>query len=838
MRRFWRKRWQRVLVIFFTGFVALSSFFYVWLFRDLPSVHSLESGLALPSTRIYDRHGRLLYEIVDLYGGSHRTVSLDDMAACLPEATIATEDANFYSHPGVDVVGVARAFWINVRGGEIKAGGSTITQQVARTLLLTKLPGEERTVKRKLSETILAVQLTHEYSRDEILELYLNQTYYGNLAYGVDAASRIYFGKSPDNLSLAECAMLAGLPQAPAEYNPLTNFEVAKERQKIVLDLMVKHDYISEDEAQIAGDEQLTFGSEPFYINAPHFVAAVWTQLEREYGDLLLSGGLEVTTTLDLDWQLTAEDIARRHLFALNNPRDGSPPKNARNAALVAIDPYTGQILTMLGNPDYFDEGNDGNVNAALALRQPGSALKPFTYAAAFNPERENPYTPASMILDIKTPFVTKKLESYTPSNFGLVEHGPVLIREALASSYNIPPVVVLDDIGVNELIDLTTRLGIENLTDSSRYDLSLTLGGGEVRLLDLAAAFAAFPNLGQRIEPVYILEIKSPDGEVIYEWEPPLLGSLEIDPRVAFLINSILSDNNARIPSFGTASPLNIGRIAAAKTGTTTDFRDNWTVGYTPNLVVGVWVGNANNTPMYNVTGVSGAGPIWNEFMRTVLDNQPELSFEVPDGLVRAQVCATSGLLPTEACSNRVWEWFIEGTVPTEEDHLWQLFEIDSRTGELATEETPEEFRTQRAYLVLPPEARQWAAREGIEPPPGDAVLVSRFGEDSEVRLLAPDSYTTFQLTPLIPYENQRILLSVVTPINTDSITYELDGEPIASLEDYPFEFWWELTPGQHELTAIATLTNGDTLLSRPVPFRVDSYVPPALRPASGPAE
>ncbi len=827
-QRLWqrRKRWQRVLLVLVLVFSTLLSALYAWLFVGLPDIDDLETGLALPSTRIYDRHGRLLYEIVDLYGGSHRTIPLSEMAACIPVATIATEDANFYHHPGVDIEGVARAVWINIRGGEVRAGGSTITQQVARNLLLTKDPALDRSLRRKLREGVLALQLTRRYSRDEILALYLNQTYYGNLAYGVEAASLAYFGKSPAALSLAECAMLAGLPQAPGQYNPLTNPEAAKARQEVVLGLMVRHGYITAEEADYATNEELVYQSASFEIQAPHFVTAVWTQLEREYGEVLLAGGLEVYTTLDLDWQNAAQRIAVRHLDWLNNPTDGSASRNAHNVALVSIDPFTGQILAMLGSPDYFDEAIAGNVNAALAPRQPGSALKPFTYAAAFDPAQPEPWTSATMILDVETPFVTRRLESYTPANFGLVEHGPVLIREALASSYNIPAVVTLDHIGVEELVALTTRLGISTLTDTSRFDLALTLGGGEVRLVELTSAYAAFPNGGQRIDPVYILEIRDRAGQAIYEWEAPNLGQTELDPRVAFLINSILSDNNARTPSFGPASALNIGRIAAAKTGTTTDFRDNWTVGYTPNLVVGVWVGNADNTPMVDVSGISGAGPIWNEFMREVLMGQPEYAFEVPEGVVRTQVCATSGLLPTDACPQRAWEWFIEGTVPTDYDDLYQTFEIDSRTGQLATDDTPEIFRLEKVYLVLPPEARDWATRQGIVPPPDSAIRVGQ--DDIEpLRLLAPDPYTIFQLSPLTPLDTQRIRLSIATPPDTKHVRYWLDGVVLATLETAPHDFWWALTPGNHKLWATAVLEDGTSLTSSVITFQVDVYVP-----------
>jgi len=837
LRRFWqrRARWQRIALALGGLFVLFAALSYAWLLRDLPSLDDLEAGMALPSTRITDRNGRLLYQIADPDTGINQVIALDDLPAHLADATLATEDANFYRHPGVDLEGVARALWINLRGGEVVAGGSTITQQVARNLLLDPDQRAERTLRRKLREGILALELTVRTSREDILALYLNQTYYGNMAYGVQAAARAYFGKDAADLSLAESAMLAGLPQAPATYDPLSNPDAAKARQRVVLDLMARHGYLTQAEADRAYDEELQYAAVPYPIEAPHFVAAVWTQLERQFPEQLYSGGLEVVTTLDLDWQNAAQDAVRRHLDWLNNPPAGVPPHEAHNAAVVALDPHTGQLLAMVGSPDYSDEQIDGAVNAALAPRQPGSALKPFTYALAFDPQNARPWTPATMILDVKTPFVTRRLESYTPANFGLVEHGPVLVREALASSYNIPAVVALNHVGVDGLIRLLTELGITTLTDPARYDLSLTLGGGEVRLLDLTAAYGALANGGRRIEPVYILSVKDRDGHVLYEWEPPAPADPVIDPRVAYLITDILSDNEARIPSFGPASALNIGRPAAAKTGTTTDFRDNWALGYTPNLAVGVWVGNADNTPMVEVSGISGAGPIWHEVMRRVLLGQPKLTFDVPEGLVRAEVCATSGLLPTDYCPKTRWEWFIEGTVPTERDTLHRPFVIDRRTGLLAGEDTPLAEREERVYLVLPPEAQDWARRQGIPQPPVNVRVVA--GEKEPVRLLSPDPYTVFRLTPLVPAESQRIRLRIVAPADAEQVIYRIDDEPVAVSEAAPFEAWWVLAPGEHALSAEVTLRDGHVLEAEPVPFRVSVWAPPDERAAAADA-
>src|SRR5690606_4700729 len=414
IRQFWRARtrWQRIALAIGGLFVVFAALVYVWLLRDLPSIDDLEAGMALPSTRILDRYGRLLYQIADPETGVNQVIALDDLPASLAQATVATEDANFYRHPGVDIEGIARALWINVRGGEVVAGGSTITQQVVRNLLLDPEQRAERTLRRKLRESILALELTARMSRDDILALYLNQTYYGNMAYGVQAAARAYFGKDAADLSLAESAMLAGLPQAPALYDPLSSPEAAKARQRVVLDLMARQGYITQAEADLAYEEALHYAAVPYPIEAPHFVAAVWTQLQRQFPDELYSGGLEVVTTLDLDWQNAAQDAVVRHLNWLNNPPPGVPSHEAHNAAVVALDPHTGQVLAMVGSPDYSDERIDGAVNAALAPRQPGSALKPFTYALAFDPESARPWTPATMILDVKTPFVTRRLES------------------------------------------------------------------------------------------------------------------------------------------------------------------------------------------------------------------------------------------------------------------------------------------------------------------------------------------------------------------------------------------------------------------------------------------
>lgn len=833
-----RSRKQKALLLLAALLLSGAGFIYFWLFVDLPSVDAIEAGLALPSTRIYDRNHRLLYEILPPRenAGRNTALPLEEIPQHCVNAVIATEDANFYNHPGVDVIGIVRALWINLQGGEVLAGGSTITQQVARTLLLDPQQRAERSLRRKLREGILAIQLQTVYSKEHILALYLNQVYFGNLAYGIEGAARAYFGKSARELSLAECALLAGLIQLPAVYDPLTNLDAAKDRQAVVLNLMAQNSYITQAQADAAKRDALQFAASPFPIEAPHFVMAVWKQLERLYPDQLYNGGLEVVTTVDLNWQNIAQDIVGKQLAYLNHPPLGEgTPANANNAALVAIDPFTGQVLTMLGSPDYFDESIDGAVNAALAQRQPGSALKPFTYAAAMNPDLPEPYTAATVLLDVRTPFITRKLESYTPANFGLVEHGPVRVREALASSYNIPAVIALEHVGIERMVQLAGSAGLQTLVGNTDVDLSITLGGGEVRLLDMAQAYSIFPNGGYRVEPTFILSVRTHDGQTLYEWQPPRLEQRVLDERIAYIITDILSDDEARIPSFGRNSVLNIGRPAAAKTGTTTDYRDNWVLGYTPNLVVGVWVGNADNTPMTDATGITGAGPIWHSFMRQVLLGQPQVDFTEPPGLLHTEVCALSGLLPTRACPLRVMETFLPGTVPTQEDNFYQVFTIDRDTGLLADENTPPERRIAQTFVVLPQEARDWAIRSGVRMPPSGAA--ARLPDETQgLRLLAPDPHTVFQISPITPIHTQRLRLTVGVPPGTQAVTYLMDGQPLGTVDRSPWELWWTLELGEHELVAEALLGDGTTQTSAPVPFRVTDYIPPEMRAGNRP--
>ena len=854
-----------------------------WLTVDLPSPDRLYERATAPSTRIYDRDGRLLYEILDPHGGAHTPVPLSEVPPACLDATIATEDASFYQNPGVDFWAIARALWINLRGGEILSGGSTITQQLARNLLLSPEERTEVSLERKLRESILAWRLARTYSKDETLALYLNETYYGNLAYGIEAAARTYFAKRAAELDLAECALLAGLPQSPARYNPLESPNAAQGRQRVVLGLMVKHGFIPQQEADLAAREDLRFAAAPFPIEAPHFVMFARGQLEREFGlEAIYTQGLQVYTTLDLDAQEAAQRIVRYRLAQLVATRPGQPPRNVRNAAVVVMDPHTGQVRALVGSPDYFDPRIDGAVNAAVALRQPGSSIKPITYAAAFDPTRLRPLTPPTMMVDVRTAFVTREGEPYVPRNYDRRWHGPVLLRQALASSYNLIAVKVLDLVGVEEMIRLARSMGVTTFDDADRFGLALTLGGGEVRLLELTTAYGAFANGGQRLEPVTITRVEDHRGRVLKAWEATT-GSRVLDERVAYLITHILSDQLARAPSFGEGSALRLSRPAAAKTGTTTDWRDNWTVGYTPDLVVGVWAGNADNEPMVHVSGVTGAAPIWHDVMETLLKGQPVHEFVEPPGIVRMEVCADSGLPPFEPpaagrehaagrrrvrCPRTITELFIEGTQPTRSDDWHWTYTLDVRNGLLAGPGCPPEFTTKRRYTLYPAEAQDWVRWQNIPQPPdvysplcpdaqiadggaigmavlksgggaiGMAVLKSGGGprvDDEPVSysrlptpysmlLTSPDQGSRYRLSPEMPSSAQQILVAArpVDGVSVCQVTLLVDGQPLATLTHPPYQALWPMTVGTHAFTAVGTDGEGEQVRGNRVTVEV----------------
>jgi penicillin-binding protein 1C len=814
--------WRRTARFILIGVILLAGL-VAYTFWDLPSIDSLPETYMTPSVRITDRDGRLLYEVLAETGGRNTVLAIENISQCMQDATIAVEDKNFYSNPGVDITGIIRALWINLRGGETIAGGSTITQQVARNLLMTQEERTERTLRRKLREAMLAWQMTRKLSKDEVLALYLNQMNYGGMAYGVEAASQTYFGKPAGELLLPECALIAGMPQAPGAYNPFTNPDLAKERQRVVLGLMEKHGYLTQEERLSAEATPLSLNPDPYPIEAPHFVWLIKDQIDK----LVFTGVLDsrqslvVRATLDLDAQHLAENVLKRRIDAFKN-EDAMLSHNVNNAALVVIDPQNGEILALVGSADYFDKSIDGALDMATSPRQTGSAFKPFIYALALDPARHEAWTAATSILDVSTTFITHDGTPYTPDNYDSRKHGPVPVREALGSSLNIPAVKTLQEVGIENTIDLARRLGITSLTDPMQYDLSLALGGGQISLLELSTAYAALANNGYFTGGSSILEIHDADGNLLYvqEKDPALQ---VFDPRVAWLISDILSDDEARSTGFGPNSTLKLDRVAAVKTGTTTNFHDNWTIGYTPDLVVGVWVGNSGHEAMHNVTGLTGAAPIWHEVMRGLSQGRPDRPFQRPGGLTQVEVCDLSGLLPTSACPHTRAEWFITGTEPTQTDTFHQQVWIDALTNSLADDSTPIERRKSMTVLDLPIEAQAWAHEQGLPLLTDFAQgenLVSQ--QPDQLILLSPPPNTTYRVDPNLDLASQQLQIEAEAGAGISQITIWIDGTLLTTLSSPPYQAWWTLSAGEHQFWAQGLNANGETVKSEAVTITV----------------
>jgi penicillin-binding protein 1C len=809
--------------IIIASLILLAGYMF-YLFADLPSIDSLDEKSLTPSVRITDRNGRLLYEIIPAEGGRNTVLSIGNIPQCMKDATIAVEDKHFYTNPGIDLTGIVRALWINIRGGETIAGGSTITQQVARNVLLNQEERTERTLRRKLREAVLAWQMTRRLSKDEILALYLNQINYGGMAYGVEAASQTYFGKPASELLLPECALLAGLPQAPGAYNPFTNPDLAKERQNIVLGLMEKQGYITSEERLHAEGTPLSYNPVPYPIEAPHFIWIIKDQVDKLISDGMLGSGqsLVVRTTLDLDAQHFAEATLKRRIESFKN-KEGALSQNVNNAALVALDPENGEILALIGSADFFDESIHGALNMAISPRQTGSAFKPFIYALALDPARPTRWTAATSILDVSTTFSIRDGTPYTPLNYDESEHGPVSARIALGSSLNIPAVKTLQAVGIEDTIDLAHRLGLTSLSEGDNYDLSLALGGGQISLLELSTAYAALANHGYFTGNTSILDIHDADGNLLYEPAQRANPPLQIfDPRVTWLINDILSDDSARSIGFGPNSTLKLDRTAAVKTGTTSNFHDNWTIGYTPDLLVGVWVGNSGYEAMHNVTGLTGAAPIWHEVMRGLLQGHPDRPFTRPDGLTLVEVCDLSGLLPTSACPRTHMEWFIAGTEPTQTDSIHQQVWIDTLTNSLADDSTPIERRKSITALNLPVEAQPWAREQGL-PLIADyslfmesgSLLPSQDPDSMELILLSPHDNTTYRMDPNFDASAQQLQIEVAAGPGISQITIWVDGNLLMTLSSPPYQAWWTLSAGEHRFWVEGVSETGETIKS-----------------------
>jgi len=664
---------------------------FFWIFKDLPSPTRLGSPNLPASTLIYDRNGQLLYEI---YAEKNRVpVKLEELSEYIKWATVASEDKNFYRHHGFDLGGILRATFNTVFRRTLQ-GGSTLTQQLVKNALLED---PSRTLRRKIREAILTWGTEVIYSKNEILEMYLNQAPFGGTAWGIESAAQTYFNKKAKDLTLAEATLLIGLPASPTRFSPFgAHPELAKERQKRVLQRMVEDGYLSKEESEEAEKQELDYASPTVGIKAPHFVLYVKELLVDKYGEKMVEqGGLKVQTTLDLDLQEFSQQAVASEVAKLKNLK-------ISNGAALITNPETGEILSMVGSKDYFDKSIDGNVNVTLSSRQPGSSIKPLNYGLALE---KKIITPATVINDMPTCFSVPGQRLYCPVNYDRTFHGPTQVRFTLGNSYNLPAVKVLALNGLEDFVAKAKEMGISTFTEPKNYGLSITLGGGEVKMIDMATAFSSFANLGIRQDVWAIKKVENQSGKVLFEKEEEE-GPRVLSMETAYLVSHILLDNNARSAAFGPSSYLVIKNHpeVSVKTGTTNDLRDNWTIGYTPSRLAAVWVGNNDNTSMsYVASGVTGASPIWNKIMTYALKDQKQEWPLKPDNIIGTSICSISGKLPNPAspCDTR-FEYFLEGTMPTEIENLKMNVEIDKTTNQLATDKTLPENKVNQEHSII----------------------------------------------------------------------------------------------------------------------------------------
>jgi 1A family penicillin-binding protein len=740
-------RTWKILAGLFLAVILGGAGFVLYLSRDLPNPNKLMEREVAQSTKILDRTGQTV--LYDVHGDEKRTlVALNDIPASVKNATVAIEDKDFYKHGGFSLWAMFRTAITNVLRHQ-KAGGSTLTQQFIKNAVFTN----EKLYTRKIKELILAYRLEKKFSKDEILQMYLNEIPYGSTAYGVEAASQKYFGKDVKDVNLAEATILAALPQAPSRYSPYgPNKDLLIGRQQYILDKMVAQGYISQDEADAAKKTELAFQKPTEQMLAPHFVMYVKELLGEKYGDKNIEqGGYKIYTTLDLYKQKIAEEVITEKA-AKNEEK-----YQATNAALVSIDPKTGQILAMVGSKDYFDDKIDGQVNVATSPRQPGSSFKPIVYTAAFI----KGYTPNTVLYDVVTNFSADPAKKYEPHNYDSKEHGPVTIRQALAGSLNIPAVKAIYLTGLDNVLKLARELGYTTLNDKDRFGLSLVLGGGEVELLEHTNAYSALAREGM-IHPISaILKIEDKDGKVIEEYKEN--ETKVFDAQIARETTGILSDNSARAYVFGENNYLTLGsRPVAAKTGTTNDYKDAWTIGYTPSLVTGVWVGNSDATAMKRgADGSVVAAPIWNEYMKKVLGDTPVEYFKAPDPVVTGKP---------------VLDGDASGKVTVK---------IDRASGLLATDQTPASFIEEKTFISDPHSILRYVNKDDPRgPAPTDPAADPQYAawEAAIAAWAKKQGITASSTSSLPPTETDNVhkdenlpVFTIDSPVNNQTIDSQL---------------------------------------------------------------
>ncbi|QQS39555.1 PBP1A family penicillin-binding protein [Candidatus Woesebacteria bacterium] len=762
------------------------------------------------STKILARDGQVLY---DIYVDQNRThVNLEDIPDYLKQATVAIEDKNFYHHQGFDIFGMARGVTRIFTRGRAQ-GGSTLTQQLVKNALLSP----ERSVFRKIKEFILAIQIERAYSKDEILTLYLNEVPYGGTAWGVQAAAQAYFGKDAKELSLTESAILAGLPQRPSLYSPYSSSPDAYiGRTQDVLRRMREDGYITKEQEEEVKEQlgDIEFQPRGASFKAPHFVQYVQEILEERYGQSAVEqGGLKVTTTLDIDLQEKAQTIVTEEIEKVES-------QNIGNGAAVVLDPQTGEILVMVGSKDFAAADYDGQVNVTTRLRQPGSAIKPITYATAL----EKGYTASTMLMDVPTEFPGGEGQPpYIPVNYDGEYRGPIQLRYALANSINVPAVKLLALVGINDVLDTAYKLGISSFEPNketlSRVGLSLTLGGGEVKLLELTGAYSAFMNKGFAVEPVAILKVEDGDGNILEENKPEK-GKQVISEEVAYIISHILSDNQSREAVFGSNSLLNIsGRQVAVKTGTTNDKRDNWAIGGTPGALTGVWVGNNDNSQMKNVaSGVSGATPIWRRIILEALSQRPAQGFEVPDGVVTKSVDSVSGYASHDGYSSRI-EYFVKGTEPGD-DPVHTKLKVCKTDGKLASPSDISSGNYEEKEFFVFKEEDPTSAPGGINK--WQEGILTWIQTQEDARYKPPTDYCQSGSPVGVSFDNPQdqtsnhpnalqVKIKAESTNNLTEVAVYVDGTKEKTFTQAPYTLTLNLQDGKHELKAVVRDEKGN---------------------------
>lgn len=727
------------------------------------------------SLRILDSKGVLLREVLSSEEGRGRWIDLSEMSGHVIHAAIATEDKRFEGHFGVDPAAVGRAFLQNLRARRIVSGGSTITMQVIRNIYR-----RPRTFTDKVREMWYALRLEQMLRKEDILTQYLNRVPFGNQAIGIDAAARLYFEKPVAQLSLAEAAFLVAIPNAPSQYDPYKRFGRVQTRQRYVLSRMLEEKFITEDEYERARTEPLVLKPRNRMFKAPHFTSMVLQLIPEARRDQVV----EVRTTLDYEKQKPLELLLQSHLARLKR-------HSVSNGAIVVIDNRTHTVVALVGSRDFFDSTSRGQVNGALARRQPGSTLKPFTYGLAL----ESGMTNASLLADIPRLNTDESID-FLPENYDRRYHGPVRMRVALACSYNVPAVRTLERIGEEQLLKTLHAAGFLSLKKpASFYGLGLTLGNGEVSLLELANAYSMLANGGRFFPLRFVDSVKQTDGAMLASHLFPFSKDFGVEsatrqvvsPQVAFLLTDILADRQARAPAFGVHSSLSLPFPVAAKTGTSKDYRDNWTVGFSTEHTVGVWVGNFDARPMKLVSGITGAAPLFRDVMLMLHEGGTTGNFAIPEGIRSVSVCPSSGMRPGADCAGGVEEYFIEGSEPERICTVHRRVQIDKLTGGLAQRSTLPEFVTEKVFEVYPPEFGSWARSVGLPQPPPE--IDGRTHRSSTLVINTPSSGVVFKLDPVLRPEFQTILVEGLVDPRVKDVTLWLNDARVAYLQP-PFHY------------------------------------------------